>query len=219
MDSSQRSIRSRSRATSRSGTIRAAACCALRRVGRARCAVARLIAVRPSRRPPSSSIRFAHPAPTAHGWHIWAEQFKKTIEEKSGGKIQVQIFPNAQMGNERDTAQAVRLGSIEMGAIGVGLMNWVPEMSITDAPFLWKSRAQCVERDRRPVRRRPAQALARQGLRADRLDRPRLSQHDQQQAADQRGEGHAEPQDARAELEGLHRDDAGHRAPPRWRST
>jgi tripartite ATP-independent transporter DctP family solute receptor len=88
-------------------------------------------------------IRFAHPAPTAHGWHIWAEQFKKTIEEKSGGKIQVQIFPNAQMGNERDTAQAVRLGSIEMGAIGVGLMNWVPEMSITDAPFLWKSRAQC----------------------------------------------------------------------------
>src|SRR5450755_1187245 len=88
-------------------------------------------------------IRFAHPAPTAHGWHIWAEQFKKTIEAKTGGKIQVQIFPNAQMGNERDTAQAVRVGSLEMGAIGVGLMNWVPEMSITDAPFLWKSRAQC----------------------------------------------------------------------------
>ena len=88
-------------------------------------------------------IRFAHPAPTAHGWHIWAEQFKKTIEAKTGGKIQVQIFPNAQMGNERDTAQAVRIGSLEMGAIGVGLMNWVPEMSITDAPFLWKTRAQC----------------------------------------------------------------------------
>ena len=86
-------------------------------------------------------IRLAHPAPTAHGWHLWAEQFKKTLEDKSGGKMQVQIFPNAQMGNERDTAQAVRLGSLEMGAIGVGLMNWVPEMSITDAPFLWKSRA------------------------------------------------------------------------------
>ena len=87
-------------------------------------------------------LRFAHPAPTAHGWHIWAEFFKKSIEDKSGGKLAVQIFPNAQMGNERDTAQAVRIGSLEMGAIGVGLMNWVPEMSITDAPFLWKSRAQ-----------------------------------------------------------------------------
>jgi tripartite ATP-independent transporter DctP family solute receptor len=88
-------------------------------------------------------IRFAHPAPTAHGWHIWAEQFKKVVEQESGGRLTVQIFPNAQMGNERDTAQAVRVGSIEMGAIGVGVMNWVPEMSITDAPFLWKSRAQC----------------------------------------------------------------------------
>ncbi|MFO1306295.1 MAG: TRAP transporter substrate-binding protein [Burkholderiales bacterium] len=88
-------------------------------------------------------IRFAHPAPTAHGWHIWAEQFKKIVEQESGGKLTVQIFPNAQMGNERDTAQAVRQGSLEMGAIGVGLMNWVPEMSITDAPFLWKSRQQC----------------------------------------------------------------------------
>jgi hypothetical protein len=62
-------------------------------------------------------IRFAHPAPTAHGWHIWAEQFKKVVEEKTGGKLTVQIFPNAQMGNERDTAQAVRVGSIEMGAM------------------------------------------------------------------------------------------------------
>jgi TRAP-type transport system periplasmic protein len=91
----------------------------------------------------TKKIRFAHPAPIAHGWNIWAEQFKKVVEQESGGKLTVQIFPNAQMGNERDTAQAVRVGSIEMGAIGVGLMNWVPEMSITDAPFLWKSRAQC----------------------------------------------------------------------------
>ena len=88
-------------------------------------------------------IRLAHPAPIAHGWQIWAEQFKKVVEQESGGKLTVQIFPNAQMGNERDTAQAVRVGSIEMGAIGVGVMNWVPEMSITDAPFLWKSRQQC----------------------------------------------------------------------------
>lgn len=88
-------------------------------------------------------IRFAHPAPIAHPWQIWGEQFKKVVEQESGGKLTVQIFPNAEMGNERDTAQAVRVGSLEMGAIGVGLMNWVPEMSITDAPFLWKSRQQC----------------------------------------------------------------------------
>jgi tripartite ATP-independent transporter DctP family solute receptor len=87
-------------------------------------------------------IRFAHTAPLLHGWHLWAEQFKKSIESRTGGKLQVQIFPNAQMGNERDTALAVRSGAVEMGAIGVGLSSWVPELSVTDAPFLWKSRAQ-----------------------------------------------------------------------------
>ena len=102
-----------------------------------------LVSTRASAQAAAKKIRFAHPAPIAHGWHLWAERFGKTVAEKSGGKLTVQIFPNAQMGNERDTAQAVRIGSIEMGAIGVGLMNWVPEMSITDAPFLWKSRAQC----------------------------------------------------------------------------
>jgi tripartite ATP-independent transporter DctP family solute receptor len=86
-------------------------------------------------------LRFAHPAPMAHGWHVWAENFKTTFEGMTDKRFVVQLFPDAQMGNERDTAQAVRLGSIEMGAIGVGLMNWVPQMSVTDAPFLWKSRA------------------------------------------------------------------------------
>jgi tripartite ATP-independent transporter DctP family solute receptor len=87
-------------------------------------------------------IRFAHTAPLPHGWHLWAEHFKKSIEQRTAGKVVVQIFPNAQMGNERDTAQAVRSGALEMGALGVGLSSWVPELSVTDAPFLWKSRAQ-----------------------------------------------------------------------------
>jgi tripartite ATP-independent transporter DctP family solute receptor len=103
---------------------------------------AAVVAPLPVRAQAAKRIRLAHPAPIAHGWHLWAEQFKTSIEAKTAGKLQVQIFPNAQMGNEGDTAKAVRLGSLEMGAIGVGLMSWVPEMSITDAPFLWKSRQQ-----------------------------------------------------------------------------
>lgn len=87
-------------------------------------------------------LRLAHAAPTAHAWHFWATHFAGRMEELTGGGVTVQIFPDAQMGNERDTAQAVRMGSIDMGAVGVGLMNWVPEMSVTDAPFLWRDRAQ-----------------------------------------------------------------------------
>jgi len=87
-------------------------------------------------------IRYAHSAPVAHGWHIWGVQFKQSLEQRTGGKVQVTIYPSAQMGTERDIAQAVRVGSLEMGAVGVALMNWVPDMSVTDAPFLFPTRPQ-----------------------------------------------------------------------------
>jgi len=87
-------------------------------------------------------IRYAHSAPMAHGWQLWGEQFKTGVEKRSDGRIRVTIYPNAQMGTEKDTAQQVRLGSLEMGAVGVALMNWVPDMSITDAPFLFRDRQQ-----------------------------------------------------------------------------
>src|SRR4051812_9784201 len=88
-------------------------------------------------------FRYAHSTPTTHGWHLWGERFKSVVEEKTAGKVQVTIFPNAQMGTERDIAQQIRLGSLEMGSVGVALMNWVPQMSITDAPFLFRNRKQC----------------------------------------------------------------------------
>ncbi len=90
----------------------------------------------------AKKLRLAHPAPTEHAWHLWALEFKSQIETLTNGGVTVQIFPNAQLGGERDIAQAVRRGSVEMGGIGVGLSGWVPEMSITDAPFLWKTRKQ-----------------------------------------------------------------------------
>jgi tripartite ATP-independent transporter DctP family solute receptor len=87
-------------------------------------------------------IRYAHSAPLAHGWHLWGVRFKTTLEAHTNNKMLVTIFPNAQLGTERDIAQAVRLGSVEMASVGVALMNWVPEVSITDAPFLFPTRAR-----------------------------------------------------------------------------
>jgi len=88
-------------------------------------------------------LRYAHSAPTTHGWHLWGVKFKSVVEDKSKGHVQVTIYPNAQMGTEQDIARQVRLGSLEMGAIGVALMNWVPQVSVTDAPFLFRTRQQC----------------------------------------------------------------------------
>lgn len=88
-------------------------------------------------------LRYAHGAPVTHVWHLWGLQFQHEVEKNTNGKIKVVIYPNAQMGNDPATAAAVRLGSLEMGAVGTALMNWVPQASVTDAPFLFKNRKQC----------------------------------------------------------------------------
>lgn len=113
-----------------------------RRVFTATGAAAALAAPRLARAARATRIRYAHSAPTSHGWHLWGVQFKESVEKRSNGEISVTIFPNAQMGNEQDIAKAVRLGSMEMGAVGVALMNWVPDVSVTDAPFLFRNRQQ-----------------------------------------------------------------------------
>jgi tripartite ATP-independent transporter DctP family solute receptor len=96
---------------------------------------------------PSASaleFKFAHSGSLEHQYHIGAEYFKKLVEEKSGGEIKVNIFPQAQLGSEREEAEGVRMGTIEVTAIAAGgaLPGFVPEMQVLGVPYLFKSRAQ-----------------------------------------------------------------------------
>ena len=88
-------------------------------------------------------LKFAHSGSLEHQYHIGAEQFKKLVEEKSGGEMKVTIFPQAQLGGERDLAEGVRMGTIEMSSVAAGNMaGFVPELQVFGAPFLFKTREQ-----------------------------------------------------------------------------
>lgn len=89
-------------------------------------------------------FKFAHSGSLEHQYHIGAEQFKKLVEEKSGGEMKVNVFPQAQLGSEREEAEGVRMGTIEMTAIAAGgaLPGFVPEMQVLAVPYLFKSRNQ-----------------------------------------------------------------------------
>ncbi|NCC58814.1 MAG: C4-dicarboxylate ABC transporter substrate-binding protein, partial [Synergistales bacterium] len=61
-------------------------------------------------------FKFAHSGSLEHQYHIGAEHFKELVEEKSGGEMKVTIFPQGQLGGERDLGEGVRMGTIEMGS-------------------------------------------------------------------------------------------------------
>lgn len=88
-------------------------------------------------------FKFAHSGSLEHQYQIGAEQFKKLVEEKSGGEMKVNIFPQAQLGGERDLAEGVRMGTIEMSSVAAGNMaGFVPELQVFGVPFLFQTREQ-----------------------------------------------------------------------------
>lgn len=87
-------------------------------------------------------IRVAHVLPTDHATHITAEEvFKKEVEEKSNGRIKVEVYPNGQLGGDRQTIEALNLGTVEMCIPGgTVLSGFVEDFMVLDLPFLFKSK-------------------------------------------------------------------------------
>ena len=70
-----------------------------------------------------------------------AEYFKEIVEERSGGSIRVDVFPDNQLGNERDVIEGIQLGTIEMAMTSVApFSSFVPSINIFCLPFLWEDK-------------------------------------------------------------------------------
>ena len=73
-------------------------------------------------------------------------KFKQMAEQLSNGEIKVTIFPNGQLGGELEMVSQVRLGTLDICMVGSGLAaNIEPTFSITELPFIWKSRESAWE--------------------------------------------------------------------------
>ena len=90
------------------------------------------------------TIKFAHGGSTEHQYHIGAEEFKRLVEERSNKEIVVNIFPQGQLGNERDAIEGVRMGTVEMASVAAAgpLPSFVPEMAVLGVPYVLQSRKQ-----------------------------------------------------------------------------
>jgi len=64
--------------------------------------------------------------------------FKEEAEKNSGGRIKVNIYPNAQLGGDRETIEGTQAGQITMmSSSGAPQVNFVPDAVIFDLPFVY----------------------------------------------------------------------------------
>lgn len=85
------------------------------------------------------SMRLAHAANEVHPGHIAALEFKKALETLLPGAVDIQIFPNRQLGSDKQNLESAMIGTNELvGASGVlyPLVTGRPALDAYQLPFL-----------------------------------------------------------------------------------
>ena len=69
---------------------------------------------------------------------ISAHEFKNRVEEKTDGRVEVLLYPDSQLGSEREAIEGISLGTIDMGVItNAPISGFVPQFQILDLPYLF----------------------------------------------------------------------------------
>jgi tripartite ATP-independent transporter DctP family solute receptor len=75
-----------------------------------------------------------------HPQSIGMQLFKKYVEEKTKGGVQVALYYNSQLGGERESVEQVKNGSLEMATASAGpLTTFNNKFMVLDIPFAFDS--------------------------------------------------------------------------------
>ena len=90
---------------------------------------------------PEITITVAHMFADGDPSTIAVEEGKKYIEEKSGVRITFNIYPNGTYGEQNNSAQAVRMGTLDVFCEAFN-SNYVPKAGAIQGPFLFEDYEQ-----------------------------------------------------------------------------
>ncbi|WP_398492494.1 TRAP transporter substrate-binding protein [Variovorax sp.] len=104
-------------------------------IGGAATAGATLVSL-PAQAAPEFTCKFANNLPLAHPLNVRANEAAARIKADTGGRVELQVFPNGQLGSDTDMLSQVRSGAIEfMTLSGLILATLVPAASISGLGF------------------------------------------------------------------------------------
>lgn len=100
------------------------------------------VAVAPMTAAAQQTLRLGHNISTSSPYHLAAEHFARLVQERTEGRVRVQIFPAGALGNERDMIEGAQIGTIDMVVTSSAAAGpFVPALRILDVPFLFRDPA------------------------------------------------------------------------------
>jgi tripartite ATP-independent transporter DctP family solute receptor len=85
------------------------------------------------------TLRAGHDQPVGSMYDEGHQMFKKLVEERSKGRIRVNVFPAAQLGSEVAMVEGLRLGTIDViCANAPNAAAFIPELGLFSVAYLFK---------------------------------------------------------------------------------
>ncbi|PVB60480.1 TRAP transporter substrate-binding protein [Labrenzia sp. 011] len=76
-----------------------------------------------------------------HPENVGAREIKRLVEERSNGEIEVRIFTDGQLGNQRELVEQLRNGTLEITWVTTGFFgSWEPVMNTLEIGYLFDDR-------------------------------------------------------------------------------
>ncbi len=87
----------------------------------------------------ATELKYGHANVPIYFYHTAGEEFSKCLAEKTNGELNVKIYPQGQLGGERDITEGLQLGSVDFQATSIGVTGtFIPSLRILNLPFLFK---------------------------------------------------------------------------------
>ncbi len=86
-------------------------------------------------------VKLAHSLDTSHPVHHAMLFMAERVKEKSGGKLTLEVYPNAQLGSERECLELLQIGSIGMTKVSAAVMeSFSPDFKVLSIPYIFKDK-------------------------------------------------------------------------------
>ncbi|TDR84516.1 TRAP transporter substrate-binding protein [Enterovirga rhinocerotis] len=101
----------------------------------------------------------------ADPYAVGARAFKEAVEANSKGRIEVRLFPNRQLGDEKPMVEGMRLGTVDAGIITNAVVAQIePAFQLNDLPFLYADEGQAQRVLDGPIGKKLATKLESKGI-------------------------------------------------------
>lgn len=85
------------------------------------------------------TFRLAEAHPDDYPTTLADYEFARLVKEKTDGRINILVYPNKQLGEEKEVIEQVQFGAIDFTRVSIGpLTEFVPELNVLQLPYLYE---------------------------------------------------------------------------------